>query len=71
MANDIMLAINDQPIKNGTMIHSCNMYGTIVKQDTYVRYKPTIIDIQNKYDLRFDDPSYYYGTGSIDGGDVG
>lgn len=30
----------------------------------------TIENIQNKYDNRFDDPSYYHGGGGADGGDV-
>lgn len=71
MANDIMLA-KSGPIKNGTMIHSCNLFGTIVATNTYVTNSPTISEIEAKYDDRFDNPSYYYGGGGgADGGDVG
>lgn len=31
----------------------------------------TIDNIKNKFDNRFDDPSYYYGGGDVNGGDVG
>jgi hypothetical protein len=41
-----------------------------IKYNRYVKNTPIIADIQNKYDNRFDDPSYYYGTGNVDGGDV-
>lgn len=30
----------------------------------------TIANIENKFDNRFDNPSYYYGGGGADGGDV-
>jgi hypothetical protein len=30
----------------------------------------TISNIESKYSDRFDDPSYYYGGGNVDGGDV-
>lgn len=71
MANDITLCITGQPIKHGTMvIASCPRTGYFDKKDTYVKNTPVIGDIENKYDNRFDDPSYYYGSGDVDGGDV-
>ncbi len=43
-----------------------------ITYNRYVQQYPTIADIQDKYDNRFDDPSYYYGGGGgTDGGDVG
>ena len=35
-----------------------------ITYDRYVQEYPTITDIQDKYDQRFDNPSYYYGIGS-------
>lgn len=70
MANDITNA-KAGPIKNGTMIHSCNKYGTLVKTDTYVNNRPILNDIENKFAERFDDPSYYYGGVGTDGGNIG
>ena len=64
MANDISKIITANPIKNGTMIHSCNLFGTIVATNTYVTNSPTISEIEAKYDDRFDDPAYYYGVGN-------
>lgn len=69
MAIDIVLAIGDQPIKNGTSIVSCSRKGEYSTINTYVNNKPTIGIIEEKYTNRFDNPSYYYG-GSSDGGDV-
>lgn len=71
MANDITLAISENPIKNGTLVLACSLTGFFNTENSYVSNKPVIGDIQSKYDNRFDDPSYYYGTGNIDGGDVG
>lgn len=72
MANDIMLAISDQPIKNGTLLVQCKRTGFTDKDiyNRYVKNTPTITDIEAKYDFRFDNPSYYYGGGNVDGGDV-
>lgn len=70
MANDIDLAIDTNPIKNGSLVYGCSKTGIFQTKDTYVSNKPTITEIQSKYDNRFDDPSYYYGTGGVDGGDV-
>lgn len=67
MTNDINKAISTNPIKNGTVIVSCLRTGEYSTLETYVKNVPTISDIENKYDNRFDDPSYYYGNG---GGNV-
>lgn len=64
MANDINKAISANPIKNGTILVSCSKTGEYSKLETYVKNTPTITDIENKYDNRFDDPSYYYGIGN-------
>lgn len=72
MANDITLAIGSNPIKNGTTLIQCKVTG-FTSNDTYNEYvknTPTLTDIQDKYDIRFDDPSYYHGGGGADGGDV-
>jgi hypothetical protein len=72
MANDIALSISTNHIKNGTVIYGCSRTGLFDTKDTYVSNLPTIADIQDKYDGRFDDPSYYFGGGGgTDGGDVG
>ncbi len=70
MANDITLAISENPIKNGTLVVSCTVTGFFDTDNSYVSNSPTLLNIQNKYDNRFDDPSYYYGGGNVDGGDV-
>lgn len=70
MANDINKAILANPIKNGTTLVSCTKTGEYSTLESYVKNSPTITDIQNKYDDRFDDPSYYYGSGGVDGGNV-
>ncbi len=75
MANDIMLALNSNPIKNGTMLVQCKITGFSISEtyNRYVKNIPTISEIENKYDERFDNPSYYYGcdgSGGVDGGDV-
>ena len=64
MANDIEKTISANPIKNGTTIVSTTFTGVYSKLDTYVKNTPVITDIENKYDDRFDDPSYYYGIGN-------
>lgn len=71
MANDITKAISANELKNGTTIVTCSSTGRYSLLNTYVKNTPTITDIQDKYDNRFDDPSYYYGGGGVDGGDVG
>lgn len=74
MANDITTAISLNPIKNGTLISGCLLNGFFNTEDSYVLNKPILLDIQDRYDNRFDDPSYYHGGGGggdVDGGDVG
>ena len=66
MAIDIGLSISGNPIKNGTMVVTCGAAGfppsgTTIVYNKYVLNTPTISDIESKYDLKFDDPSYYYG----------
>lgn len=70
MANDITKAVSANPLKNGTLLVYCSRTGEYSFSDTYVKNTPTITDIQSKYDDRFDNPSYYYGGGNVDGGDV-
>jgi hypothetical protein len=67
MANDIIKAISENLLKNGTTIVTCSNTGKYSVLNTYVKNTPTITDIESKYDNRFDDPSYYHGA---DGGDV-
>jgi hypothetical protein len=69
MANDIYLAFIGRPIKNGTAVVSTLATGQYSVLDTSVSNTPAIADIQDKYDVRFDDPSYYYGGGA-DGGNI-
>lgn len=67
MASDIQAAISGVAVKNGTAIVSTTFTGQYSSINTYVKNSPTISNIESKYDERFDDPSYYYGT-SLDGG---
>lgn len=73
MANDITKAILSNPLKNGTTVVSCKKTGLSTNDllNTYVKNTPTITDIESKYDFRFDNPSYYYGSTGVDGGNVG
>jgi hypothetical protein len=65
MAIDITNAVSGvATIKNGTLVVSCLQTGMFKTNNTYVVNTPTISDIESKYDNRFDDPSYYYGTGT-------
>jgi hypothetical protein len=71
MANDIDEAISANEIKNGTAVVGCLVTGFSDKftNNTSVSNKPTIADIQDKYDARFDDISYYtLGNSTIVGG---
>lgn len=61
MANDISVAVSGQPIKNRTVVVSATVTGEYGTQDDIVTNSPTITEIQNKYDNRFDDPRYYAG----------
>ena len=62
MANDIIVAVSGELIKNGSCVVYANKQGDTKILNTYVQNTPTIGDIENKYDNRFDDPSYYYGS---------
>jgi hypothetical protein len=64
MANDITKAISANDLKNGTAIVTCSRTGNYSVLDTYVNNAPSLTDIQDKYDNRFDDPAYYYGLGN-------
>lgn len=68
MAIDIILANSGLPIKNGTMVVTCGVTGLPssgnITYNKYVNNTPAISGIQNKFDNRFDDPSYYYGVGN-------
>jgi hypothetical protein len=64
MANDIAKAVSANELKNGTAIVTCSRTGEYSELNTYVKNTPTITDIQDKYDNRFDDPAYYYGLGN-------
>ncbi len=63
MANDIAKSISANDIKNGTLLVQTKVTGPTNndKSNEYVSNKPTLADIQSKYDARFDDPSYYFG----------
>ena len=64
MANDITKAISSNELKNGTTIVTCSRTGNYSLLNTYVKNTPSLTDIENKFDNRFDDPSYYYGIGN-------
>lgn len=70
MAIDIIKSITANPIKNGSLLVSCTRTGEYGINNTYVLTYPDILDIEEKYTDRFDNPSYYYGGGNVDGGDV-
>jgi hypothetical protein len=64
MANDISKSISANAIKNGTTVTSTTFTGKYNIYNKYVKNTPSISNIENKYDNRFDDPSYYYGIGN-------
>lgn len=67
MASDI-IAIDLDPINDvriTTSVLPTGRYSSRLVTPTNM----SIVDIQDKYDDRFDDPSYYYGGGA-DGGNV-
>lgn len=61
MAFDIQTAVSGVDIKNGTSVVSTTFTGTYSTLNTSVINNPTIDDIKEKYDDRFDDPRYYTG----------
>jgi hypothetical protein len=66
MANDITKAISANLIKNGTVLVSCTTTGEYSVLNTSVKNTPAITDIENKYDNRFDEITYYtVGNGNI------
>lgn len=66
MANDISKAISANLIKNGTVLVSCTRTGEYSVLNTSVKNTPAITDIENKYDNRFDEITYYtVGNGNI------
>lgn len=53
MNNEADYAKNDQPIKNGTMVVSCNRTGHYSTRDTYVSNRPELTSFQTKWNNRF------------------
>lgn len=71
MAIDIIKSKAANPIKNGTIVVSCLKTGNYSLSNLHVSNSPTIADIEDKYNNRFDHPSYYFGgSGDVNGGDV-
>lgn len=71
MANDIYLIKIGTPINNGSLIASCYPTGKFSRSLAKTINKPTISQIESKYDDRFDDVGYYFGGVSADGGFYG
>jgi hypothetical protein len=69
MAVEIRLMRSGQPIVHGSCVVSCTPVGEYSTLKTNVVNTPTIAEIQEKYDDRFDNPGYYYGGGA-DGGSI-
>lgn len=69
MANDIQTCISANNIKNSTiLVATCAKNGANQTINTYVSNKPTISDIESKYDNRFDDVDYYsFGNSNVIG----
>ncbi len=53
MANDIIVAVSGNPIKNGTVVASCTFTGEYATNTYYVKNTPDINTIDDKYDNRF------------------
>jgi hypothetical protein len=72
MAIDIIVIDPTKPINNKYAICSMLPTGSYSKLLVRENYPGdlTIANIENKYDDRFDDPSYYYGSQVVDGGDI-
>jgi hypothetical protein len=72
MANDIISLDPLKPINVEYVVCSTMPTGQSSRllKPGYYNKNLTIENIQDKYDNRFDDPSYYFGTSSVDGGDV-
>lgn len=75
MSVDIKKIKTASPIKNGALIFSASPKSKyFVSNSKYATNYPQIDHIENKYNNRFDDPSYYHGGGGgpgiFDGGDL-
>lgn len=57
---DIIEAISTNVVKNGTLLVGVNPTASgIGIYNLYVQNSPTIVNIENKYADKFDDPTYY------------
>lgn len=67
MANDIVLSKSGEAIKNGTVVLATSPFtNSFQYQNSNVYNKPVIGDIEDKYDNRFDDITYYtIGSGTL------
>lgn len=63
MAFDIQAAISGVDVKNGTIVVGATFTGAYATLNTSVTNSPTINSIQEKYDNKFDDPTYPYDCG--------
>lgn len=65
MANDIMIIDSSKPVNVEYVVCSTTPTGYTTKLLKFGYYSNnlTIENIDNKYETRFDDPSYYYGNG--------
>lgn len=69
MAIDIQKSITSNNIKNGTLITTCTITGQYSLQNNNVSNLPSINQIEDIYDTRFDDIAYYtLGNNTIIGG---
>jgi hypothetical protein len=60
MSNDIGLSKSGESIKHGTVVTSSSPFTNHFQTlDNNVYNKPAIADIENKYDEKFDDITYY------------
>ncbi len=66
MANDIMIIDSSKPVNVEYAVCSTlpTGYTTKLLKFGYYSNNLTIENIENKYETRFDDPSYYYGIGN-------
>lgn len=73
MKIDIITAISGEPINNIRAVCSTLPTGETAKLLFRNNYPAdlTISSIENKFAERFDDPSYYYGSSGLDGGNIG
>lgn len=73
MAVDIIAIDPSKPINNRYAVCSVlpTGFGSFLLRSENRPKSLTIESIESKFDNRFDDPSYYYGGGCTDGGDVG